>query len=189
MTPTSKWCSAVPKSRIMIQLEPETIEQVDKIRGAVPRAAWVRLLIEDQLAFAERAKKYRADPELAKLTVAALEDMRDGTKAEDLFPTTPRHRIEKVVKETSLEPAPVAPTGRANGPHNREAAGSTPAGGTGKGSPATQGKSEGSADPKQQIRDAPYKTKSPSRKPKACKHTNQIRKLGRPYCTDCGEFV
>lgn len=73
-----------------------------------------------------------------------------------------------------------------NSAPTREAAGSTPARRAGKGSPATTGlrkeKAVSSSFP-------PKNPKSPSRKPKACKHTNQIRKLGRPYCTDCGEFV
>lgn len=29
----------------------------------------------------------------------------------------------------------------------------------------------------------------PIKKGKACKHVNKTRKVGRPFCTDCGEFV
>lgn len=165
----------MPKSRIMIQLEPETIEQVDKIRGAVPRAAWVRLLIEDQLAFAERAKKYRADPELAKLTVAAVEEMNqaDPQLANPDFP----YQASVAQAELSVE----------------EDAGSSPARRAGKGSPAanrsSQAADETGAPSATSVRNPAESPSRPTKKPKACKHTNQIRKLGAAFCTDCGEFV
>lgn len=62
-----------------------------------------------------------------------------------------------------------------------------------KGSPAVMGSSDGSVGSNGQAA-PPNKSaaESPSpkpRKPKTCQHSNIIRKLGQPFCTDCGEFV
>ena len=61
-----------------------------------------------------------------------------------------------------------------------------------KGSPA-MGSRDGSVGSNGQAA-PPNKSaaESPSpkpRKPKTCQHSNIIRKLGQPFCTDCGEFV
>lgn len=173
--------------RIMIQLEPETIEQVDKIRGAVPRAAWVRLLIEDWLNGGVAAA------EALQVTSRFAESRLDGDRedrSED-FRTLVHIRDHSnkalgiLPDETPTDQASVAQ--QAEQPaFNRKRAGSNPAGGTGKGSPASGVRAEARGNSPRLDRESPSR---PIKKGKACKHEDPIRKLGRPYCTDCGEFV
>lgn len=168
----------MPKSRIMIQLEPETIEQVDQIRGAVPRAAWVRLLIEDRL---RGGGPYF--PSVWSNDVARDEIYIDGTlyKWNGLkYEYTPQEEGASSIGRTAALQAAEE--------------GSTPSAPTGKGSPAAEGSQPQGAkrrtrNPASSERSRPESPSRPTKKGKACKHTNQIRKLGAAFCTDCGEFV
>lgn len=56
-----------------------------------------------------------------------------------------------------------------------------------KGSPAVQGLGDGKDRTSDPVPESPPSPKP--RKPKGCQHANTIRKLGMPFCEDCGEFV
>lgn len=58
-----------------------------------------------------------------------------------------------------------------------------------KAKPKARRKKGSVGNPSVDLRDALQATVEATRKPKTCQHSNIIRKLGQPFCQDCGEFV
>lgn len=160
-------------------------------------AQWVRLVIEDRL-------RGESDP------LRDLTQQDEGPVRIDLMEAL-KASIEQHKASVAQQEEPSIP--------DREVAGSKPAGRAGKGrgsdTAAAASRAVGSSGDADQVAAQPADSSlkshpkevmpsdrfnalgspvtegpsAPRKRTKACKHTNQTWKVGRPYCTDCGEFV
>lgn len=180
-------------NRVLVVFSDGLLSELDSARGLVSRSAWIRQAVEDKLmkeavaplvpegsSFADWNSPEDAaydEPLPVKSLIEALTESVEQSKA----------KRKKDVRRVPDQPVSVKNRGGDFTTTQEPSSKSV------KGSPAVMGSSDGSVGSNGQAA-PPNKSaaESPSpkpRKPKTCQHSNIIRKLGQPFCTDCGEFV
>lgn len=185
-------------NRVLAIFSDGLLSELDSARGLISRSAWIRQAVEEKLmeeataplvpedaAFdelIEEAFAWPPVPEELKAKVLAAVDEAVKQQAEPK-PKARRKDVRKVPDQ------PVSVKNRGGGFSTTQELSSKNV----KGSPtASVGslKVAQTASEKETAQVVSPESPSPKpRKPKGCPHPNTIRKIGMPFCEDCGEFV